>query len=154
MIGYFTLAEAMKASFPPDCCRLAAVREYADHAVALFDTRPGGEPYLYEVHYGRMEGRWSEGSSSNARGWSRFLDAGAGLGVATEWGEAPPGADAVRGELAGQVLEEAVEGGVYLLAWWGVPSGFARVTAFRIGGEWIPVHFNGFSSGWLPWGIG
>src|SRR2546430_7303869 len=35
----------------------------------LFRSRPRAEPYLYEVHYEREGGRWSEGSSSNGGGW-------------------------------------------------------------------------------------
>ena len=43
----------------------------------------------------------------------------------------------VRGEFDGQVLEEDVVNGAYLLAWWDVPSSDATVTAFRVNGEWI-----------------
>jgi hypothetical protein len=79
---FATLAEALRASFPPDSCRLLAVREHGDVAVALFDTRPSAEPYLYEVYYYRTNGRWSEGSSGNGPGWHR-LDSNSDIGVAT-----------------------------------------------------------------------
>jgi len=131
-----TLDEAVRASFPRDFCRVVAVREHGDVAVALFDTRPGGAPYLYEVHYQRENGRWSEGSSSNGSGW-HSLDPNSDVGVVTTWGEAPSGADRVRGELEGRVLEDAVADGVYLLVWWDVADSDAKVSAFRINGEWV-----------------
>jgi len=133
---FATFDEAVRASFPAQSTRIIAVREHGDAAVALFDTRPSAEPYLYEVHYQRQSGRWSEGSSSNGAGWHR-LDPDSDLGVETVWGEAPAGADRVRGEFDGQVLEEDVVNGAYLLAWWDVPSSDATVTAFRVNGEWI-----------------
>jgi hypothetical protein len=58
---FATLDEAVRASFPQDSCRIVAVHEHGDAAVALFDTRPSAQPYLYEVHYQRQNGRWSEG---------------------------------------------------------------------------------------------
>ena len=131
-----SLDEAVRATFPPEFCRIVGVRERGDAAMALFDTRPSSAPYLYEVHYQRENGRWSEGSSSNGCGWHRFnLDSE--LGVVTAWDEAPAEADRVRGELEGQVLEDTVANGVYLLVWWDVPVSDARVTAFRIGSEWV-----------------
>ena len=59
----------------------------------------------------------------------------------TMWGEAPVGADRIRVEFEGDVHEETVSRGVYLAAWWNVPSrkeSSARVSAFRIDGKWIP----------------
>ena len=133
---FTTLDEAVRASFPVESTRVVAVREHRNAAVALFDTRPSAEPYLYEVHYEREGGRWSEGSSSNGGGWHR-LDPDSDLGVETVWGEAPREADRVRGELDGHVLEADVVNGAYLLAWWDVPSSDPTVTAFRVNGEWI-----------------
>ena len=136
MISEFdTLAEALRASFPPDSCRLLAVREHGDAAVALFDTRPSSEPYFYEVHYDRTNGRWSEGSSGNGPGWHR-LDPNSDIGVATVWEEAPPGAERVRAELGGQGVDEEVLNGVYFLVWWNVPLSHPQVTAFRVNGDW------------------
>ena len=126
----------MRASFPPALCRIVAVREHGDNAVALFDTRPSAAPYLYEVHYQRENGRWSEGSSSNGSGWHR-LHADSDEGVVTAWGEAPRGADRVRGDHEGSVLEDAVSSGVYLLVWWGVSDSSPQVSAFRANGEWV-----------------
>ena len=34
-------------------------------------------------------------------------------------------------------IEDTVANGVYLLVWWDVPVSDARVTAFRIGSEWV-----------------
>ena len=133
---FATLDEVVRASFPVDSTRIVAIREHGSAAVALFDTRPSAEPYLYEVHYQRGNGRWSEGSSSNGCGW-HLLDPNAELGVVTAWGEAPSGADRVRAELEGRVLEEAVVAGIYLLVWWDVPCSAARVTAFRVQSEWV-----------------
>jgi hypothetical protein len=148
-----TLAEALRASFPTDSCRLLAVREHGDAAVALFDTRPTGEPYLYEVHYMRENGRWSEGSSGNGSGWHR-LHPDSESGVVTVWEESPLGADRVRAELQGRVVEEEVVNGVYFLVWWDVPLSDAQVTAFRVNGEWAPApsmleQFNAERQQWL-----
>ena len=133
---FATLGEAVRTSFPLDSCRIVAVHEHGDAAVALFDTRPSAEPYLYEVHYQRENGRWSEGSSSNGAGWQR-LKPDSDLGVVTTWGEAPAGADQVRAELEGHVLEEAVVSGLYFLVWWDVPAADPQVSAFRVNGEWV-----------------
>jgi len=133
-----SLPDAAGASFPLDSCRVLAIQEHGDAGYALFDTRPGGEPYLYEVHYARRDGRWSEGSSSNGPGW-HLLDPDTELGVVTVWGEAPPGADRVRVELDGERREEPVANGVYLVVWWDVPCPAtpAAATSFRVRGEWV-----------------
>jgi hypothetical protein len=133
---FATLDEAVRASFPQDSCRIVAIHERGDAAIALLDTRPSAEPYLYEVHYQRANGRWSEGSSSNGAGWQR-LKPDSDLGVVTAWGEAPAGADQVRAALEGHVLEEAVASGVYFVVWWDVPASDPQVSAFRVNGEWV-----------------
>ena len=148
-----SLAEALRASFSPDSCRLIAVREHGDAAVALFDTRPSAEPYLYEVHYHRENDRWLEGSSGNGPGWHR-LRPDSDIGVVTVWEESPPGADRVRAELDGRVVEEAVVNGVYFLVWWDVPLSHAQVTGFRVNGEWARAptmweRFNAERDKWL-----
>ena len=139
MIPQFdTLDEVVRATFPPEFCRAIAVREHEDAAVALFDTRQNAEPYLYQVHYYRENGRWSEGNSSNGSGW-HLLDAETELGVETAWGEVPPGADRARFTFGGEIREEPVSNGVYFAAWWNVacPSVHAEATGFRVGGTWV-----------------
>ena len=131
-----TLDEAVRATFPVQSTRIVAVSEHGDAAVALFDTRPGDEPYLYEVHYHRENGQWSEGSSSNGSGW-HGLSRESDLGVETAWGDAPPDADTVRVERDGRVFEEAAAFGVYFLAWWEVLDARAEAKAFRVKGEWV-----------------
>ena len=133
-----SLDEAVRASFPTDSTRVVAVRQHDDVGFALFDTRPNGEPYLYEVYYDRRNGRWSEGSSSNGPGWHRTNDQAA-VGVETVWGEAPLGADRVRAERDGHVVEETPMQGIYLLMWWDVAGPEAEVTAFRVNGKWVPA---------------
>ena len=54
---FATLDEAVRASFPQDSCRIVAVHEHENDAIALFDTRPSAQPYLYEVHYQRQNDR-------------------------------------------------------------------------------------------------
>ncbi len=134
-----SLADAVRATFPPQFCRVVAMREHGHLGYVLFDTRPSGEPYLYGVDYERVDGRWMEGGSRNGPGWSRIaLDSD--LGVLTDWGEAPVGADRVRLEFQGQLLEEEVSGGAYLAVWWDTPSpahgAWPFVSAFRINGRW------------------
>lgn len=133
---FVTLQDAVRSSFPVQSTRVVAVREQGDAAVALFDTRPGAQPYLYEVHFDRKSGGWVEGSSSNGPGWHRFALADP-LGVETLWGEAPRGADLVRAERTGVVVEEPVADGIYLLVWWNVTERLAEVKAFRVNGAWV-----------------
>ena len=106
--------------------------------MALFDTSPTADSYLYEVHYHRDKGGWSESTSGHAPGW-HFLGPQSDVGAVTLWDKAPPGTDRVRAELEGKVLEESAEHGVYLFVWWDVPSSTAQAVAFQIGGEWVPA---------------
>lgn len=115
---------------------MLAVRQRGDAAVALFDTSPTAEPYLYEVHYDRDNGRWAENSSGNGPGW-HSLDPGAGVGVVTLWDEAPPDTDRVRADFEGKLFEEPTDQGMYFFVWWNVPSSRAQAVAFRTKGEWV-----------------
>ena len=131
--------DAARYGFPAEC-RIVATRMRGEAAYVLLDTGSAGQPYLYGVTCERREGRWSPGSSGNGPGWSQ-VGADKELGTLTMWGEAPVGADRIRVEFEGDVHEETVSGGVYLAAWWNVPSrkeSSARVSAFRIDGKWIP----------------
>jgi hypothetical protein len=133
-----TLTVAARSSFPPQFCRILATREQGDRGYVLFDTAPEGSHYLYGVHYDRRDGRWSEGSSSNGPGWSRD-SYGSELGTLSVWGDAPAGADRVRIESNGEIREESVEGGIYLLVWFGVPIDADPTVGrrtFRINGHW------------------
>src|SRR6266513_1701029 len=120
-----SLADAVRATFPPQFCRVVAMRGHGDLG--------------YGVDYERVDGRWMQGGSGNGPGWSRIaLDSD--LGILTDWGEAPVGADRVRLEFQGQLLEEEVSGGAYLAVWWDTPSpahgAWPFVSAFRINGRW------------------
>jgi hypothetical protein len=152
---FATLQEAVRSSFPVDSTRIVAVREHGDNAVALFDTRPTAEPYLYQVHYWRQNGRWLEGSSGNGYGWQRY-SRDSDLGMATIWGDdAPPGADRVRGECEGDAGEEVVQDGVYLLVWWDVAhNALSQLRSFRVNGEWVRAatmeeRFEALRDAWL-----
>ena len=115
---------------------MLAIREHGDYAVALFDTHPIGEPYLYEVHYQRERGSWVEGNSGNGPGWAS-IDPDSEIGVVTLWDEAPPDTDRVRAEFHGESFEEPIEQGIYMFVWWDVPCSTAHATAFRTKGAWV-----------------
>jgi hypothetical protein len=71
----------------------------------------------------------------------------------TVWEESPPGADRVRAQLDGVVLEDEVVNGVYFLVWWDVPLSDAQVTAFRANGEWVraPTRWERFNAEREKW---
>ena len=134
--GFESLAAAVNASMPS--CRLLVLEEHGDAAFALFDAHPNGPAYLYEVHFARRGGRWSEGSSGNGCGWT-LVDEAANVGVLTDWGEAPEGADRVRSELGEERVEKNVVDGVFAVAWWDVPREprLPLLTSYRVCGRWI-----------------
>ena len=118
-------------------CRILGVREHGDYGYVLFDTGPKTQPYLYGVTYERRDGRWLEGISSNGPGWTAIGPAADELGVFTVWGEAPPDAERVRGVFNGNVCDEPVVDGVYLLSWFRVaPDDWSGTLSFRINGQW------------------
>jgi hypothetical protein len=122
--------------FPARYCRVVASRVHEDAAYVLLDTGSRGQSYLYGVNCVRRDGRWEEVASGNGPCWAQ-AGADPALGTLTLWGDAPPGADRVRAEFGGQVVDEPISGGVYLVAWWNVPAdSWAHVGAFRIRGEW------------------
>jgi len=133
-------AAAALAGFPPGAVRIVAARAHGGDAYVLLDTRPGGPPYLYGLHWLREAGGgWVEGSSSNGGGWG-VTDADAELGTLVVWDEAPAGADRARVALGADVREETVEHGVFLSAWWRVPcpeDAWPRAVAFRVAGRWV-----------------
>ena len=121
-------------------CRVVGSRVHDDAAYVLLDTGPAENPYLYGVTCIREAAEWRHGSSANGPGWT-LLDSDGETGVMSLWGEAPAGAEKVRAEFDGDVLEAPVEQGVYLAVWWNVPrSCVARPTVreIRVGGVWAP----------------
>jgi hypothetical protein len=136
-----TPEDAVLAAFPGTPCIVVAQAVGDDAAYAVVDVGQPGHPYLYEVSVEREEGGWVEGSSGNGPGWT-LTDRERDLGTATVWGEAPAGTTRVRGSYMGDIREAPVPRGVYLLAWWRVPSPsdnvYPRVDAFQIGGKWVP----------------
>jgi hypothetical protein len=135
-----TPEEAAMDGFPATACRVAAVARGGDDAYVVVDVGPLGHRYLYGVSVTREEGGWVEGSSGNGPGWT-LTDPERDLGTATVWGEAPEGTTRVRASYDGDVREAPVSRGVYLVAWWRVPSpsdtDYPRVEAFQIGGRWV-----------------
>lgn len=135
----FASPEAAAASgFPAEHCRVAVSAAEGDDAFVVLDADASGGGYLYGVDVHRHDDGWEAGSSANGPGWT-LTDPERELGTLVIWGDAPDGADAVRVEWSGETREAAVEGGVYLLAWWRVPSPetFPREVAFRVRGEWV-----------------
>jgi hypothetical protein len=132
-------AAALGGCFPARDCRVVAMRIDGDDAYVLLDTGSSGQPYLYGVNCNRRGGRWFEGTSGNGPGWAQS-DGEQRLGTWSLWGEAPTGADMVRAELNGEVVEERVVDSFYLLAWWRQPEpdGIGpRVIAFGANGTWV-----------------
>ncbi|HEY7476487.1 MAG TPA: hypothetical protein VH679_15810 [Vicinamibacterales bacterium] len=135
--GYDSPEAAAMEGFPAKYCHVVAIRVNGDEAYVLLDTGPAGRPYLYGVNCGRRGGRWFGGASGNGPSWS-LSDERTGLGTLSVWDEAPPAADRVRVEYDGQVIEEPVREGAYLVVFWNRPSDFKHSSvAFRINGEWI-----------------
>jgi hypothetical protein len=132
---------AAMAGFPGEHCRLLASVTEGDAAFVVLDTGPAEYRYLYGGTAERVEDGWTDGISSNgpSAGWT-LTDGERDLGVAYTYAEAPDGADRVRVAFGTELQEPAVINGIYLAAWWGVPSGDARTpvtVAFRIAGEWV-----------------
>jgi hypothetical protein len=140
-LAFPTPEEAAMDGFPSQACRVAAALRDGDDAYVLLDTGSPGHPYLYGICVVREERGWVGASSSNGDGWTR-TDPERPLGTATAWGEAPRGTDRVRAVFDGDTREAPVAGGVYLVAWWRVPSpahGLPRAESFRIHGRWVPA---------------
>lgn len=105
----------------------------------MLDTGASGQPYLYAVAVWRQDGRWREGSSGNALGWT-LTDQDHDLGTLAVWDYAPSGADRVRVAFRQEIREVPAADGPYLTAWWRVPcpeDDWPRVVAFRINGAWV-----------------
>lgn len=130
--------------FPPQHCRVVASATEGDDGVVVLDTGAPGQPYLYAVAVWRRDGRWYEGSSGNALGWT-LTDEVRELGTLAAWDYAPAGADRVRIAFRQEVREVPVAHGAYLTAWWRLPcpeDDWPAAIAFRIAGEWKPATAN------------
>ncbi len=136
--GFDTPEDVALHGFPSHLCRVVGARVNGDHAYVLLDTGSPGQPYLYGQHCRRRNGRWEDSGSGNAPDWQRTDEENA-LGVVTFWGDAPPGADAVRVAFGQLSVEEPVVHGAWLAVWWSQPppdTGWPSVEAYRIGGHW------------------
>jgi hypothetical protein len=136
---YASPEEAALEDFPASHCRIIASRVQGNAAYVLLDTGSRKHPYLYGVACAREADGWRGGTSGNGPGWTR-VDSEAEQGILALWDVAPSGADRVRAEHNGQIVEAPIDQGVYLVVWWDVPSEDSRqwpVPAFRIDGEWI-----------------
>jgi hypothetical protein len=129
------------SGFPAEHCRVLASVTAGDAAFVVLDTGPANHPYLYAGTAERVEGGWTDGTSSNgpSAGWT-LTDSEANQGVAYIYDEAPAGADRARATLGGDAREVVVENGIFLVTWWGVPASEERTPvpiAFRVAGEWV-----------------
>ena len=136
--GFDSPESAALSGFPPEDCRVVAIRSAGDAAYVLLDTHASGRPYLYGVNCVREGTRWFDRASGNGPGWSQ-TDDDPDLGTLSLWQEAPSGADMARVEFQGNVIDEPVKDGAFLVVWWHVPPphDWPRVTAFQIDGRWI-----------------
>ncbi len=109
----------------------------------MLDTGPVDHRYLYGGTVERMERGWTGGIDGNGGtvGWT-ITDWERELGVVALWNDAPLGAEAVRVAWRTEERDVPVRDGVYLVTWWRVPDpkdSWPRVTAFRLGGRWVPA---------------
>ena len=136
-LGHDSPESAAMTGFPEAHCRAVASRVRGDDAYVLLNTGSRTQPYLYGVNCTRRHGRWLESGSSDIPGWEQ-TGHDPDVGTLSFWGEATNGAEAVRVAFEGDLIDEPVREGAYLLVWWRVPqpSEWPRLVAFRIGGAW------------------
>ena len=93
---------------------------------------------MYGVNCVREGNRWFESISGNGPGWSQ-TDHDPDLGTLSLWDQAPSGAEMARVEFQGNVIDEPITDGAFLVVWWRVPPphDWPRVTAFKIDGRWV-----------------
>jgi hypothetical protein len=137
--GFDSPESAAMEGFPPEHCRVIASRVDGDDAYVLLNTGTPRQPYLYGANCRREGGRWFDGVSGNGPGWAHSSH-DPDVGTLSFWGDAPPGAEMVRVDFDGDVIEELVKEDAYLLVWWRVPPPqvWPRVTGFRVLGSWVP----------------
>ena len=139
--SFATPEEAAMNGFPPAYCRVVASAVEGDDGFVVLDTGAPGRPYLYAVAVWREDGRWYDGNSGNACGWS-VTDMDNELGSLAAWDYAPVNADRVRIAFRSEVREVPVADGAYLTVWWRVPcpefGDWPWPISFRRNGIWTP----------------
>jgi hypothetical protein len=135
--GFDTPEQAAMFGFPEKYCRVIASSVDDDWAYVLLDTGSDGRSYFYGGWCRRQNGRWYDAGSSNGSSLTlRSHDPD--VGMMAFWDEVPAGVEAVRVEFFGDIQEVKVKDGAFLAMWWRTPaSGYPRIDAFRIDGEWI-----------------
>jgi hypothetical protein len=136
--GFDSPESAAMVGFPPKYCRPIATRVNGDDAYVLLNTGSNTQPYLYGVSCHRENGRWLERGGANGPGWEQ-TGHDPDVGTLSFWDDAPVGADMVRVEFDGRIVEEPVIDRAFLVVWWGVPApqDWPRARAFRIERRWI-----------------
>jgi hypothetical protein len=144
--GFDSPESAAMVGFPPRYCRPIVSRVNGDDAYVLLNTGSSTHPYLYGVSCRRENERWFEGGSANGPGWEQ-TGHDPDLGTLSLWGDAPARAQVVKVEFDGEIVEESVVEGAFLIVWWRVrpPEIWPRVTAFQLAGHW--VHSSGDHAG-------
>lgn len=127
------------AEFPPEHCRVVRCETSGDDAYVLLDAGPPTAAYLYGANCRRDGGGWFETASGNGSNWAPCDEDGE-LGTLALWDSAPSGAEAVRAEFNGEMVEDSVRNGAYLFVWWRVPCPdpleWPRVNAVRTTEGW------------------
>lgn len=138
IVRFETPEDAAMVGFPPKYCRVVASRVNGDEAYVLLNTGSIEQRYLYGVNCRREDGRWFERGSSNGPGWEQ-TGHDPDVGTLSFWDDAPAGADMIRAEFEGRIVETPVTDRTFLIVWWHVPAPqqSPRVHAFRIAGQWI-----------------
>lgn len=119
--GFDSPESAAMVGFPPKYCRPIATRVNGDDAYVLLNTGSVTQPYLYGVNCRRESGRWLERGSANGPGWEQ-PGHDPDVGTLSFWDDAPVGADMVRVEFDGRIVEEPVIDRAFLVVWWRVPA--------------------------------
>ena len=104
-----------------DFPRLMIVRSEGDDGYVLIDGGTENYRYLYGINCYRIGTEWFEGSSGNGGGWSACFDDHT-VGTWSVWGDAPPGATAMRIKVGDDAQEVPVVSGAYLAVWWRTPD--------------------------------
>jgi len=149
MNGHDSPEQAAMAGFPAAHCRVVASEISGNDAYVLLDTGPPGGTYLYGGACHRENGRWFQGGSSNAPGWSPTGD-DPDVGALSFWGDAPAGVETVRVYLDGAVVEAPVRNGIYFLVKWRVPVPieWPNIVAICEHGQWKPESTEGLFWRW------